>query len=71
MYATQSNKMLWGAEKSDSFIFGNGVKQGGAVSPYRFNVHMDDLSKKLNTTPVGCRINNHNINQLFLPMILY
>ena len=65
MYENQSNEVLWGGEKSDSFICGNGVKQGGVLSPYLFNVYMDDLSKKLNTTPVGCQINNHNINHLF------
>ena len=65
MYKNQRNAVLWGSEKSDFFSCGNGVKQGGVLSPYLFNLYMDDLSTDLNSAPVGCEINGRVINHLF------
>ena len=39
---------------SSSFTVTNGVRQGGILSPYLFNVYVDDLSVKLNSCHVGC-----------------
>ena len=33
----------WGSTHSDFFPIGNGVKQGGILSPLLFNVYMDNL----------------------------
>jgi len=33
-----------------------GVRQGGILSPYLFNVYMDELGKKLWELKIGCRI---------------
>ena len=35
---------------TSSFLVSNGVKQGGILSPILFNVHMDQLSVKLNAS---------------------
>ena len=39
-------QVKWGNSVSASF--GNGVRQGGLLSPALFNLYMDELSKQLN-----------------------
>ena len=43
----------WGNTLSSSLKVGNGVKQGGNLSPVLFNVYMDKLSMALNDTAIG------------------
>ena len=64
-YSNQKMSVRWGSLLSDSFTVTNGVRQGGILSPYLFNVYMDDLSKILKTKYAGCRIGNQIINHLF------
>ena len=49
---------------SDNFCVSNGVRQGGILSPYLFNVYMDDLSTNLNTCNVGCLSGTMMVNHL-------
>ena len=42
----------------------NGVRQGGVLSPFLFNVYMDDLSSILNRQQTGCTIGDTVINYL-------
>ena len=50
---------------SESFNVSNGVRQGGILSPYLFNLYMDDLSGRLKEMYAGSKIANMIINHLF------
>ena len=43
---------------------GNGVKQGGKLSPLLFNVYMDNLSVQLHRQPIGCSLGTAVVNHL-------
>ena len=64
-YSNQKMMVRWGNVMSESFNVSNGVRQGGILSPYLFNVYMDDLSLRLKKHYAGCRIANNIINHLF------
>jgi hypothetical protein len=63
-YSTQMFIVKWCEVKSTPFNVSNGVRQGGVLSPYLYNVFMDDLSSALNKSKIGCIINNNYINHL-------
>ena len=46
----------WGSTHSEIFPIGNGVKQGGILSPLLFNVYMDDLSLQLHRQRFVCSL---------------
>ena len=56
--------MRWGSVTSDPFHVTNGVRQGGILSPFLFNMYMNDLSLILNASGTGCRIGDSLINHL-------
>ena len=43
-YASQTMYVRWSGIMSHVFHVANGVRQGGILSPYLFNVYIDDLS---------------------------
>ena len=43
---------------SNQFTVGNGVKQGGVISPILFTVYIDNLIKILKQRNVGCKLVN-------------
>ncbi len=49
---------------STPFTVSNGVMQGGILSPYLFNVYMDDLSCELKACKIGCITGAMLINHL-------
>ena len=64
-YSNQKMSIRWGSTMSESFCVSNGVRQGGILSPYLFNIYIDDLSLKLKKHYAGCKIANQIINHLF------
>ena len=64
-YSNQTMCVRWGSMISKGFKVSNGVRQGGILSPYLFNVYMDDLSLILSTKYAGCKIASRIINHLF------
>lgn len=54
-YESQKFHVRWGNSLSVGFSVTNGVRQGGILSPYLFNVYIDDLSESLDNSEVGCR----------------
>ena len=63
-YSNQLVQIKWGSSVSTSFKVSNGVRQGGILSPYLYNVFMDDLSSRLNKCKTGCIVGNTVINHL-------
>ena len=63
-YTKQEMKVRWGNTISSSFKVGNGVKQGGILSPVLFNIYMDKLSIALNDTAIGGKIGGQLFNHL-------
>ena len=43
---------------------GNGVKQGGVLSPILFNLYIDRLLIRLQKSGVGCHMNNIYMGEL-------
>ena len=64
-YANQKMSVKWGSLYSKCFNVSNGVRQGGILSPYLFNIYMDDLSTILKMEYEGCKIADQIINHLF------
>ena len=54
----------WNNVFSHCFSITNGVRKGGILSPYQFNIYMDQLSVKLNQLDIGCCIGDKCLNNL-------
>ena len=63
-YSNQKMCVKWGNSLSKGFYVKNGVRQGGILSPYLFNIYLDDLSNILKKQYAGCKIANQIINHL-------
>ena len=63
-YKNQDTCIRWGDAYSAKFKVTNGVRQGGILSPYLFNVYVDELSEELTKCNVGCNLNGQLINHI-------
>ena len=63
-YINQNIMIRWGNSISDPFKVSNGIKQGGLLSPFLFNLYVESLSLKLNACGMGCIIGNILVNHL-------
>ena len=63
-YTNQIIRVRWGKTFSEQFKVSSGIKQGGLLSPFLFNVYVDNLSLNLNTSGIGCVAGNGTINHL-------
>ena len=63
-YAHQTMCVRWGSSVSSKFTVSNGVRQGGILSPFMFNIYMDDLSVNLKKCPTGCISGGTIVNHL-------
>lgn len=63
-YSHQTMYVRWGGAMSTPFSVTNGVRQGGILSPYLFNVYMDGLSDNLNVSKYGCIAGPSTVNHL-------
>ncbi len=63
-YDCQVFYIRWGSYYTDGFSVTNGVKQGGILSPYLFNLYMNDLSEQLNKLSYGCYVHGYLLNHL-------
>ena len=50
---------------SNGFNTTCGLRWGSVISPILFNIYLDDLSKDLNNSTIGCKINNVLVNYIY------
>ena len=63
-YSQQSFCVKWDNVYSDSFNVSNGVRQGGILSPYLFNLYTNGLCYELSNCNAGCNFNGQMINNI-------
>ena len=61
-YTSQALFAGWGNVHSEAFNMRNGIRQGSILSPYFFNVYVDDLNYNLNRSGIGCHVAGVPIN---------
>lgn len=63
-YTEQTMCVRWAGVISGQFNVTNGVRQGGILSPFLFNLFVDDLSVALNSCNTGCVVGDAVINHV-------
>ena len=66
MYTNHVTRVSWNGICSRPFVVGNGVKQGGVISPILFCIYIDSLLCAVQYSGVGCYIGH-----MFLGALAY
>ena len=56
MYLNHVTRVNWSTSNSNEMSVGNGVKQGGIISPILFCIYLDGLLIRLRDSGLGCYI---------------
>ena len=59
---TQSARIVWDGHCGRYQAVDQGVRQGGILSPFLFNLYLDDLICKINSLDIGCKLGISRIN---------
>jgi hypothetical protein len=57
-YTNSQVKVRWNSAESNPFTVCNGVRQGAVLSPFLFNIYVDELIHNLSEDGAGCWIGN-------------
>ena len=64
MYSSQKVYINFNHSNSDTWKIGNGVRQGGILSPLLFNIYVNDMLNEISSLKVGCKLGINNANIL-------
>ena len=56
LYNNQNVRVKFNNVLSDSWRLSNGVRQGGILSPFLFNIYINDLIKSISSSQFGCKL---------------
>ena len=62
LYKNQEVRVKYKNSYSDSWMLKNGVRQGAILSPFFFNLYMNDALNKVCSLDVGCKLDVHKSN---------
>ncbi|MFZ2537928.1 MAG: reverse transcriptase family protein [Oscillospiraceae bacterium] len=63
-YSNQSMHVRWQNATSDEFSIGNGVRQGGILSPFLFRFYIQHLIATVTQSRIGCNLGGYFVNLL-------